>query len=666
MNKNKGISLIVLVITIIVIIILAGAVIMSLSTNNPISQASKAKYLSDLRNFQTELDLYKTKQFVNNLGSYNPLLLKADDSSVTYNSVVDVGKTIYDLIPSLGQSGKYTGQMQIIDGSLTFGGADTVKQDWSREIGVEVVLIGEPRITIIPPAQTLAQRGTDIVYTIKFSSNLALTTVNLTGKVEVLDNLGVALASQPVINIGTVSGTSSDALRQVDVTIKTDILLNGSYDVRIKPGAVTDSGSKTTTIATTSLIGFDVLDDIPPANPTMVASPSVWTNGNVTVTITYSADTATKQYSLDAATWNPYTVPVVVSVNNTTVYAKGLDVGGNQTAQTTITISNIDKIVPTVTAGNGGATTSSVTVNAVAADTGGSSLTATAYQYSSDNGTSWTTANSSSSYTFTGLTPSTVYTCKVKVTDNAGNSAISTGVAISTIAPVIITYNYTGGVQSWTVTNTGKYKLECYGSAGGGGALGGYAAGEINLTSGQVLNCYVGGVGYNGGLTGAYYAQSNSGGGSDIRIGGTALGNRVIVAGGGGGTGNLGSNPGGVGGGATGGTSASLGSGNGGTQSAGGVGGVGVNNGTSGFGNPGTNGSLGSGGAGGGSHATSTYGGHGGGGYYGGGGGGGAMNNSTGSGGGGGGSSYIDGVTNATTTAGTRTGAGLIVITQIQ
>jgi type II secretory pathway pseudopilin PulG len=51
-RKNDGISLIVLVITIIVIIILAGAVILSLANNNPISQANKATFLSDVSNFK--------------------------------------------------------------------------------------------------------------------------------------------------------------------------------------------------------------------------------------------------------------------------------------------------------------------------------------------------------------------------------------------------------------------------------------------------------------------------------------------------------------------------------------------------------------------------------------------------------------------------------------
>ena len=49
--KNKGISLIVLVITIVVIIILAAAVILSLSQNNPISNAKEAR---DKSNIATE------------------------------------------------------------------------------------------------------------------------------------------------------------------------------------------------------------------------------------------------------------------------------------------------------------------------------------------------------------------------------------------------------------------------------------------------------------------------------------------------------------------------------------------------------------------------------------------------------------------------------------
>jgi len=455
-KHKKGISLIILVITIIVIIILAGAVILSLSTNNPISQASKATYLNDVKNFETELELYKGKQFADNLGSYNPALLQADNDSVTYNGVIDTSRTMNDVIPSLLQSSKYSGQFQVIAGKLIYGGLDTTKQDWTREAGLEVVIIGEPKITILAPSQTMAERGTNIVYTIKFSSNLALTTVNLTGKMEVLDNAGVALPVQPVITIGTVSGIATDTARQVDITITTDNLVNGTYKLKVKPGVVTNSNSISNTIDTISLIGFDILDNIPPVNPTMVATPTIWTNGNVSVSITYSTDSVTKEYSTNGTTWNAYTVPVVVTANTTTVYARGKDVAANESGVSTLTVANIDKTVPVVTATNGGTTTSSVTVTAVASDAGGSALNATSYQYSKDNGATWTVASSVTSYTFSSITTGT-YQCKVKVADNATNSTTSSAVAISTtglgtIALVATPTGWTNGNVTVTIT----------------------------------------------------------------------------------------------------------------------------------------------------------------------------------------------------------------------
>jgi hypothetical protein len=455
-NNKIGISLIVLVITIISIIILAGAVILSLSINNPISEASKATYLSDLKNFQTELELYQSKQFANNLGSYNPALLQADNDSVTYNGVIDTSRTMKDLIPSLEQSTKYSGQFQVIAGKLIYGGLDTTKQDWTRDVGLEVVIIGEPKITILNPSQALAERGTDIVYTVKFSSNLPLTTINLSGKVEVLDNAGVALSSQPVISIGTVSGTATDMTRQVDITITTNNLVNGTYKLKIKPGVVTNSNSISNTTDTISLVGFDMLDSIPPVNPTMVASPAGWTNGNVSVTITYSADSVTKEYSTNGTTWNAYTVPVVVSTNATTVYAKGKDIAANESGVATLTVANIDKTVPVITATNGGATTSSVTVTAVASDAGGSAINAASYQYSKDNGTTWTAVTSSTSYTFSSITTGT-YQCKVKVADNALNTTTSSAVAITTtglgtIALAASPTGWTNGNVTVTIT----------------------------------------------------------------------------------------------------------------------------------------------------------------------------------------------------------------------
>ena len=210
-------------------------------------------------------------------------------------------------------------------------------------------------------------------------------------------------------------------------------------------------------------------------------------------------------------------------------------------------------------------------------------------------------------------------------------------------------FSYTGGVQTWTVpAGLTTVSIDIQGANGGTdyfsygpGGQGGRLTCNLAVTPGQVYFIYVGGKGTNGLTTASTYPGGFNGGGSqvyaygapgggatDIRLGGTALSNRIVVAGaGGGGSYNCTT---GQQGGAGGDVSAAMGwqcavqtscnGGAGGTQVAGGA--------------PctcyagGTAGTLGNGG----NSATTTYGGGGGGGYYGGGGG--------GYGGGGGGSSY--------------------------
>jgi hypothetical protein len=162
-----------------------------------------------------------------------------------------------------------------------------------------------------------------------------------------------------------------------------------------------------------------------------MANPIGWTNGDVTVTISYPAEVVTKQYSLDGTTWNTYISEIAIDTNNTTIYAKGLDAGMNQTTQASLTITNIDKIVPTITATDGGASTSSITVNAVASDLG-SGINTSSYEYSKDNGVTWTVPTSAASYIFDSLIAGT-YDCKVRVTDNAGNVGVSSTVSIATL-----------------------------------------------------------------------------------------------------------------------------------------------------------------------------------------------------------------------------------------
>lgn len=231
-----------------------------------------------------------------------------------------------------------------------------------------------------------------------------------------------------------------------------------------------------------------------------------------------------------------------------------------------------------------------------------------------------------------------------------------------------LVFNYTGGVQYYTVpAGVTEIEVDLYGAQGGSalyanGGLGGRVKATIPVTPGQTLNLYVGQQptnytgGWNGGGSTTSYTNGRGGGGAtDIRINGTALTNRIIVAGGGGGAGYSSSNTfptGGAGGGLTalnGGYSNSSFIGYGGSQTSGGA-----SNYSSSY-----NGSLGQGGNAYGYSNTYVAGG-GGGGYYGGAGG---YSNSSSSAGGGGGSSFTYAqATNILHEQGVNTGNGKIVI----
>ena len=228
----------------------------------------------------------------------------------------------------------------------------------------------------------------------------------------------------------------------------------------------------------------------------------------------------------------------------------------------------------------------------------------------------------------------------------------------------VTTFNYTGAVQTYTVpAGVTSIQLEVWGAQGGSavgfdgvpatGGLGGYSIGNLDVAPGQVLSIYVGGAGamygaggFNGGGQAGTEYGASGGGASDVRVGAYALGDRVIVGGGGGGGafGSYGSY-GGHGGGLAGGMGLSNGGytgGGGGTQVSGGAAGCCYGGAIAG--------TFGAGGGPGDFHNAG-----GGGGWYGGG-------SGAGQAGAGGGSSYIDGVTDGTTTAGIRTGNGQVII----
>lgn len=239
------------------------------------------------------------------------------------------------------------------------------------------------------------------------------------------------------------------------------------------------------------------------------------------------------------------------------------------------------------------------------------------------------------------------------------------------------TFQYTGGAQRFKVpAGVTTLNVVARGAEGGGvsgcgsagcyfeGGIGGRVHAQIPVKPGGTLYVYVGGSagrlsvaggfngGGNGGSSGASFTAYGGGGASDVREGGDALQDRILVAAGGGGQGagwvSYFYGYGGKGGGLVGGSGNSTykaNGGGGGSQTQGGTGGAGTGE----SGQSGGNGSLGTGGNGGNGNATGYHvnggaGGGGGGGYYGGGGGGGigSPGSTEPGGGGGGGSSFIE------------------------
>src|ERR1019366_5519985 len=132
-------------------------------------------------------------------------------------------------------------------------------------------------------------------------------------------------------------------------------------------------------------------------------------------------------------------------------------------------------------------------------------------------------------------------------------------------AQTTTSFSYMGALQTFTVP-AGVTSLAIDAGGGQGGkdgtntifAKGGRVQATMTVTPGQVLNIYVGGAGGNGSLStstaaaggfngggtaGHYnsvppgYSGGGGGGATDIRFGGTALSNRILVAGGAGGSG---------------------------------------------------------------------------------------------------------------------------------
>lgn len=339
MNKN-GITLISLVITIVVMIIIAGISVAIVKDNGIIDKAEKSAFINDVKTFEEELKIYENSRYTDYMGKYDFSLLQADQNSLTYNNDTDNTKNIYDIISSLKGIRKYDGKFLIVNGGLIFKGSNKKEQVWAEECGLVIIYSGEPSVNISSASKDKVSPGEQITYTIEFNSELIMKDITLENKIEITDENGQSINDKPNILIGTLTGNSNDLIRKVDVTIDTNNLKIGNYKFKIKPGVVTNIDNISNS--------FDVISDkvFQVSNmPKLISDQTNWTNGNITVTISYYSDASAKEYSLDSVNWQSYTSAIVIS-SNCTIYARSKNSSGIESEHSNLVINNIDKIAP--------------------------------------------------------------------------------------------------------------------------------------------------------------------------------------------------------------------------------------------------------------------------------------------------------------------------------
>jgi glucan-binding YG repeat protein len=215
---------------------------------------------------------------------------------------------------------------------------------------------------------------------------------------------------------------------------KTDIASAGTYYLWTK--VIDGAGNRATSVKVSNAFKVNA-NTATSSQITLSPSTTAWTNGNVTVTATYGGNlTGNKTLTCTGTATTDYTINgtsnVVVKTNGKTVTATATDVAGNRVTKT-LTISNIDKVLPTVTLSPNGGTaytmsssgTATIRTTLTAADTGGSGLNALQYAWSTSNSvepTAWTTFSNGGTVSKTNCT-GTNYYLWTKVTDKAGNRA---------------------------------------------------------------------------------------------------------------------------------------------------------------------------------------------------------------------------------------------------
>ena len=269
--------------------------------------------------------------------------------------------------------------------------ADSVTKEFTVDGGTVWSAYNAETGVVLDDNGSVGFRGTDAAGNVSEVTTLTVTNIDL-----VAPEAPVAAASttdptnQPVTVTATFSEDSAKQEFSIDggtvwsaYDAETGVVFqdNGTVGFRGIDAAGNISAVTGYTVSNIDLVAPDAPTNITP-------STTAPTKFDVTVTATFSADSAVKQFSFDGQDWVEYPdTGVIVKDNNTTVSFRGIDAAGNISEVSSYKVTNIDKAVPTITvsADITEPTNQNVTVTAVFEDDNG----VVSQEYSFDGGLTW-------------------------------------------------------------------------------------------------------------------------------------------------------------------------------------------------------------------------------------------------------------------------------------
>jgi hypothetical protein len=278
---------------------------------------------------------------------------------------------------------------------------------------------------VVTANETIYARSTDAVGNTSAESNLVISNIDKTPPVAATFVVDKTTPTNGNVNV-TITYPSDAVIKQYRIgtvgiwtTYTSPVVITANETIYARSSDVAGN------ISAESNFVVGNIDKTPPVEASLVADKTTPTNVNVNVTINYPTDAITKQYKIGTSgTWNAYTSPVVISVNNT-IYSRSIDAVGNISAESSLVISNIDKTAPAITLGalTTAPTNQNVTVTANIID---SESGIVVKKYASGNQAMGFFVNGGTTISGNTFVVSTNGTYTIYAKDAAGNESIKT------------------------------------------------------------------------------------------------------------------------------------------------------------------------------------------------------------------------------------------------